>query len=436
MQGAKTAGTFAGLIVLVAVLAVSLALLMGGATAQAGAAGDGDRPHTHDRWVDPATGEAVDEIDLVERTVEVPLTSDRWSIPLNFCQQGDSDPGQLGVCIGQREVFPGRWASGDHKIVPPGTSHLEVTLEFSGDDFHEVAIFHTDGTTTQWQLLTDDRRGTFAPGGDTKTLSVSLEEADDGHARVSSWRFLLEARGTPAGPASTGPVAAQAGSGPIEVRITAHRGTGDLPLEPAHPDLWEDDDPPTDTYRVGRLDGTVDRYAQVGRAAAERRGDDGRWTLRSRGVMWEIPAGFEGRRIDDRGSYPHKLGGTHDLAMVPPGTRNLVARVTVDVQTPAGPAPEVCVLGQDIPGKRLQDLQRIGPCQTISDGETEILALRSLDPGDTDSYYTPTDEALSRSRWTFFVQVRPAEPAESMILEGEVHAEFFATQVETFPATG
>lgn len=394
------------------------------------------RPHVHDRWVDPVTGQSLEQVELVNRDIQIDAQNSSRSVPVNFCQQGEGSAQEASVCIGQKELFPGFWGNGEQKIVPPGTSHLEITLDFNANDFSEVAFYFQDRTTQQYEMLTNESNGgNFAPGGDTKELPVSVKQSDDGHAHVSSWKFLVEARGVP-GAGNPNAANVEYGEGTISVTITAHRVDGELPLEPPHPLFWGNDEPPTTVYQIGQLR-AEDAFTQVARLTLEP--EDQAWSFqgegaKGKGVIWQIPTGFEGRRLNAQGNYPNKLGGDFTTSIVPPKSRLLVADVKVDGEVQAGNNPPiVCVFGQDIPGKGFRGVKQLGDgCQTFEPG-MEFTAKRQITNRDTDSFYTNTSTSLSRSRWTFYVQIKASNDGQGVTQwSGSVQADFFVTDQTQF----
>lgn len=392
------------------------------------------RPHVHNRWVNPATGQSLEQVELVNRDIQVNAQNQSRFPPVNFCQQGEGNANEASICIGQKEFFPESWSNGEQKIVPPGTSHLEITLEFNADDFSQVAFYYKDRTTTQWQLLTNSSEGNFAPGGDTKELSVSVKQSDDGHAHVSSWNFLVEARGVP-GAGNPDDPNAEYGEGTISTTIIAHRVDGELPLEPPHPLFWGNDDPPTSVYQIGDLQGQAE-FIQAARMTFEPDspppGLQGEG-VKGKGVIWQIPVGFEGRRLNAQDTYPPKLGGPFAMSIVPPKSRLLVANVTVNGSVEAGNAPIVCVFGQDIPGKGFRGVRQLGDgCQPFEPG-MQFTAELQITNRDTDSFYTNTSTGLSRSRWTFYVQIKANNDGQGVThWNGSVQADFYVTDQTQF----
>lgn len=408
------------------------------ANTTAGPEGDPDlRPHAHDRWFDPA-GTAIDRYPVVDRAVEVVATDaeDDEGLPVvNNCSPPDAGPGNLAVCAGQAEFSPGTWSgpSGEHRIVPPGTSHLEVTLTFSAEDFHEIRMYYRDAEEpTRWKALTNaSLGGPFEPGGDTRRLNITVRQADDGHAQVSMWTFLIMVRGTSTPAGGLGGSFLSYGEGPVDVDVVAVRAPGPLPLEPAHPQWWDRDTPPTSVYHIGRLEGEVGRYVQAGPAYGE---TDyvapSYYKLHGRGMTWQIPTGFEARAYTPRydGFYPDKLNHTYSEALVPPGSRMLAVWFKATGEVAAVP-PDVCIWGQDVPGEGYPG-EKLADCQVLQPGQEQTFFM-ALTGRDVDSFYTNRSIGLSMSRWTFYVQIVPEEGGVADF-DGTVEAHVFVTDKTSF----
>lgn len=390
----------------------------------------GQRPHVHDRWTDPATGEDnLSEIMLVDTTVEIEPVDQ--SQPLLFQACEESRGLQNGrICLGWAELAPGTWPNEEPKVVPPATDRVEVTLTFSSDDFGGVDVYFQDRTSQgRWKMLTNaSNGGPFGSGGETKTIPVGPKMRDDGHAEVSAWRFGLAPWGDPATGQSNGMV--DVGQGEVDVTVVAYRSEGPLPLEPPHPTFWDQDDPPTDTYRIGTLDGSTDGYVQAGRATWEP-GGGGSPKLSGQGLVWEISPGFRGQRMSST-EVPTKLEGTYADALVPPGAGLIAIPVRVSGSDVTGDA-EICVRGRDVPGAGFSEAIILGECQPLEDGEFTIEKVLKGD--ETDSYYVNRSSGISHSRWTFYVQIRAGDLAgypSAASFSGTVEADIFVTDRAEF----
>lgn len=376
------------------------------------------RPHVHDRWQTPS-GESVEAITLVDRDVAIEAYSQDRPLLLNFCEKG-SEGQSVDACVGAKEFGPGQWSANEDKIVPPGTGNITVTLDFSQDDFHRVHFYYmTRKAPGEWKSL-----GMFRPGK-TKKISVGPEQADDGHAQVSGWRFLVEARGSPVDSATgTGVTAGtlDAGDGSVSAKVVAHREPGDLPLEPPHPEWWDKDTPPTDVYRIGAVEGSTADYVDVGDVNLEPNRQP--TPTIGPGLSWQIKPGFRGKRSGSAEATP-KLAGNRTEALVPPQTKAIHARVAVSGDPGSFDQPMVCVYGQPTPSGSFPG-REIG-CNPFEDGANYTFST-PIDGDETDSYYTKTGRNFSFSRWTFHVWVRPAnQQAHVARFSGSVTAEIFAT---------
>lgn len=375
-----------------------------------------DRPHVHDRWQTPQ-GDDIQEVPLVDREVEIEAYSQDRPLLLDFCEKG-TEGQQVDFCVGSTEFGPGTWSSGEGKIVPPGTGNITVTLDFSEADIHRVHFYYlTRKDPDEWKDL-----GMFEPE-QTKRISVSPEEADDGHAQASGWRFLVEARGNRVDSLTglgltTGTV--DAGDGSVSAEIVAHREEGELPLEPPHPDWWAKDTPPTHIYKIGAVQGSTDGYVDVADVNLEPSRQP--TPTIGPGLSWRIQPGFEGKRSSEAGSDP-KLEGNRTEALVPPQTKEIHAQVAVSGDPGDLDQPMVCVFGQPMPSGTFPGIE-IG-CGDFEDGASYTFT-QPIDNEDTDSYYTKTDRNFSFSRWTFHVWIRPeGEQAHATRYSGTVTARIF-----------
>lgn len=382
----------------------------------------GKRPHVHDRWQTPS-GEAVDEIALVDREIEVRAYGQEYPLLFNFCEQGNAGR-DVRVCAGDATFRPGEWGSDEAKIVPPGTANITVTLDYDDAAFDRVQFYYmTRKDPGEWRDL-----GMLAPGR-TKSVEVGTEEADDGHAQVSGWRFLVEARGNPVGARTgtgIGVGTVDVGSGSIEAEIVAHRTPGELPREPPHPDFWEKDAPPTDRYKIGSLEGSTEGYVDVGPVNLEP--SEQPTPTSGPGLAWRIVPGFVGQRDDDPAN-PAKVEGNRTVDLVPPGTSTLFAQVAVSGDPGGLDQPEVCLYGQDLPSGTFPGTKIA--CEPFEDGAGYTFE-KAISDDETDSYYTETGQNFSFSRWTFYVWVRPGnQQTHAARFSGSVTARLFvADQAE------
>lgn len=393
------------------------------------------RAHVHDRWRDPARGESVTEIVVAEGEHEIEPVDPSRPVPLQGCER-QRQATEARTCLGWTELRPGEWAGGEPKVVPPGTDQLTATLTFSADDFAGIDLYfqHADSQGLWTRLTNASNGGPYAPGGDTRSIDVTLKMSDDGHAQVSRWAFGLAPWGDPVSDGATGLL--DVGSGAVEVRIVAHRVEGQLPLEPAHPEFWSDGTPATDTYRIGSLEGATSQLIQAGRLTWEPQ-ETGSPKLSGDGVVWRIPPGFHGQRMSDTAT-PTRLEGRYTDALVPPGTEMIAVTLEVGNASVSAGDAEVCVLGVDIPGEGFPGGDRrseavIGECQPFDDGEVTLT--QAITDRETDSYYVNRSSGLSHSRWTFYVQVAAETVAGQpgpAVLEGDLQADVYVTRATQF----
>lgn len=390
----------------------------------------GQRPHVHDRWTNPATGEGnLSEIVLVETQLTIDPVNDSRPLLVEPCGQSRGFQ-NARTCLGWAEFTPGSWSNGKAKIVPPATDRVEITLTFSSDAFAGIDLYFKDRTSQgQWKMLTNaSNDGPFEPGGETKTIPVGPRMRDDGHAEVSAWRFGIAPWGDPGTGGATGLV--DVGRGEVEATVVAYRAEGPLPFEPPHPQFWDRDDPPTHVYRIGTLEGSTDGYAQAGRATWEP-GSGSSPKLSGQGLVWEISPGFRGQRMSDT-DVPTKLEGRYDDALVPPGARMIVVQVAISEAEARGDV-QICVRGRDVPGEGFSRSVTLGECRDFGDGEFTIEEV--LKGGQTDSYYVNRSSGISESRWTFYVQVRAGDLAghpSAASFSGTVEADIFVTDRTRF----
>lgn len=384
----------------------------------------GQRPHVHDRWQDPGSGASLDAVDLVDRTVTLDLFDANESTRIDFCDETGRRM-ELGLtCIGDEEVYPGTWSDGTPKIVPPGTKHLVFNVTFEAKDFSEIRLYYQDANSTgRWESLTNTSHGgAMEPGTTTRKLNVTLRETDDGHSRISAWRFKVEAFQEVQSTQDMDPR-----QGEVHLTVRAVRKAGDLPLEPPHPPFWSADTPPTDTYILGKVDGSIQQYVQASRIGVD--AGSGFFTAASRGAIYEFPTGFHGRRNWDKANYPSKVDSPYRIGLVPPDTKLMTAWVLIETDSTPVVSPEVCLWGQDRPGKGYPG-RKLTDCQTLTPGEPMVFN-KATSPRDTDSLYTPGNTSLSFSRWTFYLQIH-APDNTVMDFSGDVHVRLLATNHNDF----
>lgn len=374
------------------------------------------KAHVHDRW----DGQEV--VSVVDREITIEPVSEEHPSVVQQCRQV---PGQEGpvLCLGSATFFPdGDGETGE--IVPPGTERVEVSLDFD-DGFDQIRFYYQDRMSQgQWNQL-----GTYEEPG-TKTIDpIPVVRSDDGHAKVSAWKFRMEPKANPY--AADDKV--WYGEGTVTVTIEAHRQEGDLPLEPAHPDFWEE----TSTYEIGQVDGEAAGLVQVNRIHAEDNtcgpgiaGNCAPVQFNSQGLMWTVAPGYEGRRLQNAERTP-ELSGEHTRALVPPESQTLAAHIQLDGSTQA--PVEVCLRAMTSPDQG--PYGEVVECTEYSGGGQSWTVERAISEREVDSFYTD-NTGQNASRWTFLLQVRAPKAAadQSSIgaFDGTVSMSVFVTEGASF----
>ncbi len=124
---------------------------------------------------------------------------DHWQnethLPIAFTERGTlfwlRAPPQCGYCSGGlREVTPM-----DGAIVPPGTSHVEVTLEFDQDTPTGITVLYHGADTREWKQAPLDEENSSTSGlgkSGTKRFIIPVDRDMDGpYAQQSLWEFYL-----------------------------------------------------------------------------------------------------------------------------------------------------------------------------------------------------------------------------------------------------
>lgn len=356
---------------------------------------DALRAHVHDRW----EGETVKTV--VDQSVELRFVDPEEPGLTESCQSNDPEDGTFLIidsCYGSKWFFPD-----DGQIVPPGTAYLEVTVNYDTNRVPAVELFFQDaGPNSRLESL-----DWFEPGETKRILganggNITVEESDNGHAIVSAWKFLAEARQNPYAPALFN--APDVNGANVDIDIQAFRVDGELPLEPPHPVFWDDDEPPTDLYRTAMLQASTEGFVQAGQVAVEPGADPqepeqvintaGRgltWRT-TPGYLWEYPAAGDEDRTE--------LSAELDRALVPPQVKSLRADVRVEGDTATG--VHVCVWGKHSPSGGIGD--KLG-CQPYGgDGEQVLTFETPVDGTQEDTFYTD-NAGGNASRWTFTLQV-------------------------------
>lgn len=381
-----------------------------------GASSDDLKAHVHDRW------DGEDKVTVVDQEITIePISQDHPQF-VEQCRRPPSREGPM-LCFGTETVYPD--TDGETgAIVPPGTEKVDVTLDF-GSGFEQVRVLYQDRMSQgQWQRL-----GSFE-SGDTMTIEpIPVVKSDDGHAKVSAWKFLIEPEDNP-WPA--GDQSVWYGEGDVQVTVEAHREEGELPLEPAHPDFWEE----TSTYKIGQVEGEAGSLIQANRVHTEENtcgpgvGETCAPTqFNSNGIIWTVGPGYEGRRLGST-ERPSELSGEHTRALVPPESQTVAAKIDVDGSTQA--PVEVCLRAMTSPDQG--PYGEVVECMDYSGGDETWTIERQVSEREVDSFYTD-NTGQNASRWTFMLQVRAPETADQNTVgafDGTVSMSVFVTEEASF----
>lgn len=359
--------------------------------------GSGDRPHVHDRWDGQETRTLFDDsVTLEAVTQDEPLL-------LRGCKFSARD-----ICYGSAEFAPETTGEGTGEIVPPGTDYVNVTIGYSDSDFEMLRLYWKNRIADGDCINGWDCRAILT-SGETFTINVSdVRQTDDGHAKVSAWRFALDALGNPTGEQPPVGPNVHYGEGEVDVEMVAHRVEGELPYEPPHPDFWID----TDVYRVGYLEGHTDQMAQAGFVYAEPSPPDGACPTSyqslcvpagvGQGIQWDIVPGYLGERTRGQEEDPARLDGPSPIALVPPETSKIGGIVELDGDAPR--PVRVCLEAFFSPD---QPASRVG-CGTFDDGSGTATWELPIQGDKVDSYYADNWGA-NQSRWRFRVRLSAQE---------------------------
>lgn len=390
-----------------------------------GEPGAGETQHVHDRWwtgPDQLSGERTDTITLVEGTTYT-IRSFRENPGEDPTRPTSSCPSipDSAVCAGFAVVTPDETETGT-RIVPPGTAKITIELEYddqelkgNGSGIHVWYQGRIASTEDLWLTIGQDAMP--AEPGTTVTIpGIDVRQTDDGHARSSAWRWLLEIRGNPV--MSMNAHFTDPDGIDVKVTIKAHRGEGPLPLEPPHPTFYQDDpDGATDTYLIGRFSGrTEGQFVHAGFTSGELpSGCNYRpfnqcmpLAFFQDGLIWHTAPGYAGGRLQTTRSEWSQLEESRVVPLVPPGTElvKAVVRFSPESASEHGEV-EVCLRTRTTDSQPPEG--RVQPPCVPFDGQDEIALEVPIDGGDVDSWYANNWEGRNRSRWTFLVQIRAPE---------------------------
>lgn len=249
-------------------------------------ASPGQRPHVHDRWGDQTVKVLMNgtvRIDKAER----------------FRMQDSLVNGLL--CRTTNCQYRTVFTLPNGSIVPPGTKRLEVEASWSAAS--DVELAYRDANATRFAELA------WKTSPATWTINTTVPMADDGHATLSLWRFMFTScECGVAIPPSTARF-------DVDVKITAYRVNGSLPIAPPHPDWW--------------ADGPVRTIYE----------DSGSGAMLETGVVRATPSGelWEG---------PGQWIVGREHGILPPGTRYVTMAVNVTSEGRSTPEP----LGTSVSG--------------------------------------------------------------------------------------
>ncbi|MBI2076750.1 MAG: carboxypeptidase regulatory-like domain-containing protein [Euryarchaeota archaeon] len=129
------------------------------------------------------------------------------------------------------------------KIVPPGASQMEVTINWKQQDYVKQVEFHytTANFTNPFPGLADFRfaldHKVVIPRGETRVVALEPVDADNGHARYTSWTFKIKAEFTLGGAiVFNHPELMNREVAPFDVKVDFLKG--DLFADPPHRRFW------------------------------------------------------------------------------------------------------------------------------------------------------------------------------------------------------
>lgn len=371
-----------------------------------------DRAHQHDRW-SGATEMAV----VAGRELTLEVVSQEEANLQDQCMRTpqQTEGGPFPLCWGAERFRPDQTADSQTAVVPPGTGWVNLTVSFPEDRLDAVRIWYRDARIEDWESV-----GVFEEGGGEGSIEITDPlQTDDGHASRSKWSFIIQAYGNPyddpAGDMLQGELwAPDARGATVTVDAKAIRGPGPLPLEPAHPEWWQN----TSYYRIGLVDGQVSQFVHGGVVKTEQdppgscpgpspAGVCPALDLGGDALLWHVMPGRTGFRSGkETVGDTVELDGPYSERLVPPGSDQIVFPLEVTGETQRG--VEVCVFAD--PGVEPAYLGDQVACVSHDGGETRETFTRPLAPEETDSFYTRSrigGHSDNVSRWRFSVQVRP-----------------------------
>lgn len=348
-----------------------------------GAPGPDDGDHVHDLWKGRRTVQVFDD-DVEVRAWRADAAgngtlADR--VGPRYCD-GDA---VLSSCIGRATFRPPASTDGDRpNVVPPGTGTVRAEVSWEDASITGVRLRAVVQNGLEVDVGTLTEPGTVevaAPDIADNWTHFPVHWTDDGHARRSSWIFVLTAAGN-----GTAPLSPAVADGTVHVTVRADRAPGPLPIEPPHPDWWNG----TETYQIAQ--------AQQGTSGEVQ-------------VWW---ASFNGVWIHVHPSLP-----------VPPGTEAIHVRVRLD---DTGPTQGQGIGEADVRVLyALHGWQTTGFAEVVGRDNGTVLYRIPVQDRMTDSVYACDG---SQSSWSFRAETTPrTAPADDPVLGEPVGAHAFEGRV-------
>lgn len=173
----------------------------------------GGLPHVHDRWAGASVKVLLDDTVRMKDPMDPTEHSNLWDFIncASFCNV------EVDVSLSEGS------------IVPPGAERVTVEAMWN----HSTVRFGETNLLLSYQAAnqTELRPLDWQDGPAAWSINTSVEMSDEGHAQYSLWRFRLTA-------CECLSLLGEGWEFPIDIKITAHRRAGPLPIEPPHPDWW------------------------------------------------------------------------------------------------------------------------------------------------------------------------------------------------------
>lgn len=193
------------------------------ATTSGNASAAASTKHVHDRWEGRTVAPVIDRTVATGATTDVEPTGPAlFTLICAF------------TCGSSVEFAPQ-----EGRVVPPGTANVTLTASWDetpppGQEFQVMADY-MPANATEWIDLGE------IESGQSVEINTTVEMADGGHAEQSLWRFrLFVLQCSEESGIAICLTRFSSDEMQIDVDVQAHRGPGELPLEPPHPDWWGD----------------------------------------------------------------------------------------------------------------------------------------------------------------------------------------------------